>query len=216
MLLFSSMKLFPDPEWADEDGCLGIGLDLSPSTLLSAYAEGVFPWSEDPISWWSPDPRGIFCLDSFTAPRRVRRKMQSGTYHFSRNRCFAEVMRACAEPNEKRGETWIGPAMIEAYTHLHHMGHAHSVECWQDDQLVGGLYGVQVGKLFAGESMFSRVSDGSKMALIHLMDHLRERNFLLFDIQQANDHTRSLGAKEIPRREYLQLLKTAVNEKTIF
>lgn len=210
------MKLFPDPESADEHGCLGIGLDLSPTSLLSAYAEGVFPWSEDPISWWSPDPRGIFCLNSFTAPRRVRRKMLSGSYHFSRNRCFAEVIRACAEPSEKRGDSWIGPAMIEAYAHLHQMGHAHSVECWHHEQLVGGIYGVQIGGLFAAESMFSRVSDGSKMALITLIDHLREQGFVLLDVQQTNDHTRSLGALDIPRQDYLPKLALALQVHAVF
>lgn len=204
------MPLFPAADTADEDGLIGIGLDLSPSTLLSAYREGIFPWSEAPISWWSPDPRGIFPLNLFTASRRVRRKMDSGIYQFTRDACFTEVMRACAEPSKKRGESWIGPAMIEAYGQLHQMGHAHSVECWQDGSLVGGIYGVHIGGLFAGESMFSRISDGSKMALISLIDHLRDQNFILFDVQQTNDHTRSLGAIDIPRTEYLDRLQEAL------
>lgn len=203
------MPHFPDPRHADADGFLGTGLDLEPDTLLHAYREGIFPWSEDPISWWSPDPRGIFPLSSFVASRRLRRKMNAGVYHFTRNACFEEVIRACAEPSEKRGSSWIGAGIIKAYHRLHHLGHAHSVECWQGNQLVGGIYGVQIGGLFAGESMFSRVSDGSKMALVSLIDHLRARGFVLFDVQQTNDHTRSLGAIDIPRAEYLDLLSHA-------
>jgi leucyl/phenylalanyl-tRNA--protein transferase len=202
--------MFPDPSTADEDGLIGVGLDLSPRTLISAYREGIFPWSEDPISWWSPDPRGVFPLSAFVASRRLRRKMLSGAFHFTRNACFEAVMRGCAEPSEKRGESWIGPAIIEAYLRLHQMGHAHSVECWQGDLLVGGIYGVHLGGLFAGESMFSRVSDGSKMALVSLIDHLRDRGFVLFDVQQTNDHTRSLGAIDIPRGQYLQQLQHAL------
>jgi leucyl/phenylalanyl-tRNA--protein transferase len=204
------MIVFPDPSEANEDGLLALGGNLEPETLLGAYRKGIFPWSEEPISWWSPDPRGILELDHFTPPRRLKQKMRQGIYTFTRDQAFEDVIQACAEPRRIEDGTWLGPALIRAYVRLHQLGHAHSVECWCEGQLVGGIYGVACGGLFTGESMFSRVSDASKMALVHLVDHLRERGFVLFDVQSTNDHTVSLGATDIPRPEYLSRLRQAL------
>lgn len=204
------MIVFPDPSEADDEGLLAMGGNLQPETLLTAYTQGIFPWSEQPITWWSPDPRGIFELDQFSPSRRLLRKMRQGKFTFTRDQAFEDVIRACAEPRGDGGE-WLGPGLIAAYIRLHQFGHAHSVECWCDGELVGGIYGVAVGGLFAGESMFSRVSDGSKMALTHLVGHLRERGFVLFDVQATNPHTVSLGAIDIPRDEYLTRLRYALS-----
>lgn len=210
------MILFPDPSEADDDGLLAMGGNLEPETLLSAYRQGIFPWSENPITWWSPDPRGIFELDHFSPSRRLLRKMRQQKFCFTRDQAFEEVIRACAEPRADRGGAWLGPRLIDAYVRLHQCGHAHSVECWCEGELVGGIYGVAFGGLFAGESMFSRISDGSKMALTQLIGHLRERGFRLFDVQAVNDHTESLGAIEIPRAAYLQRLHDAVRVDCAF
>lgn len=201
------MDEFSDPVEASFDGLVALGGNLRSDTLLQAYREGIFPWSDTPLTWWSPDPRGIIEMETYHATSRLRRKMRQGKYSFTRDQAFAEVIRACAEPSEERGETWLGDRIVEAYIEMHRLGHAHSVECWCEGQLVGGVYGVACGGLFAGESMFSRISDGSKMALTHLIDHLRERGFVLFDVQATNPHTESLGAINIPRIEYLRRLR---------
>lgn len=205
------MIVFPDPSEADDDGLLAVGGNLAPETLISAYRQGIFPWSEHPITWWSPDPRGILEIDHFSPTRRLLRKMRQGKYAFTRDHAFAQVIHACAEPRADQSGSWLGPDLIEAYIRLHRLGHAHSVECWCEGELVGGIYGVACGGLFAGESMFSRVSDGSKMALTHLVGHLREKGYTLFDLQAINDHTISLGAIEIPRYEYLARLRQALS-----
>lgn len=204
------MIIFPDPSQSQEDGLLAIGGDLAPETLLSAYRQGIFPWSEDPISWWSPDPRGIFELETFMPSRRLQRKMRQQKFSFTRDQAFEQVIRACAETSPERGGSWLGPELIAAYIALHRAGHAHSVECWCEGALAGGIYGVACGGLFAGESMFSTISDGSKMALTHLVEHLRARGFGLFDVQATNDHTKLLGAVEISRADYLQRLRAAL------
>jgi leucyl/phenylalanyl-tRNA---protein transferase len=204
------MIVFPDPSEANDDGLLAIGGNLKPETILDAYRQGIFPWSENPISWWSPDPRGVLELDHFLPTRRLKRKMRSGKYTFTRDQAFAQVIRGCAEPRGEDNGTWLGPKLISAYERLHQLGHAHSVECWCGELLVGGIYGVACGGLFTGESMFSRVSDGSKMALARLVEHLRERGFVLFDVQSTNDHTLSLGATDLPRDLYLMRLRKAL------
>ena len=202
--------LWRDPELADATGLVAMGGDLNPARLLDAYRRGIFPWYDEnlPICWWSPDPRAIFELDRFHVPRRLRRTCRSGRFQVTWNRAFAEVIRGCAD---RPGQgTWITPEMTHAYERLHGLGHAHSIEVWSGDQLAGGIYGVAVGGLFAGESMFSRRRDASKVALVHLIERLRERGFQLFDIQFLNDHTARLGAVEIPRREYLERLRAAL------
>ncbi len=204
-----------EPERADETGLVAIGGDLEPATLLLAYRSGVFPWfgEEDPILWWSPDPRAIFEMDGLYLSRRLERTRRSGRFHVTIDQAFGAVIRACAD---RAGGTWITRAMIFAYERLHRLGIAHSVEAWHEGQLAGGVYGVALGGFFSGESMFARVSDASKVALAYLFDHLRARRFQLFDTQVRTDHTTSLGAIEIPRREYLARLRTALQCRTRF
>jgi leucyl/phenylalanyl-tRNA--protein transferase len=203
-------RFFLDPERADADGLVGIGGDLRPPLLLDAYRRGIFPWFDEdsPILWWSPDPRAIFELDGLHVSRRLARTVRSGRFTATFDRAFAEVMHGCA--HRPGVGVWITTDMIAAYTRLHEMGHAHSVEVWHEGRLAGGVYGVTVGGLFAGESMFTQVRDASKVALVHLMEHLRQSGFQLFDVQFLNGHTASLGAIEIPRREYLARLRQAV------
>lgn len=201
--------VFPDPMLFDEQGLIAVGGDLSPARLLAAYRAGIFPWYGDdtPILWWSPDPRAVIELDGLHVSRRLARTVRSGKFTVTFDTAFAEVMAGCGEREEG---TWITPEMYQAYVTLHGMGHAHSVEVWRGGELAGGVYGVTVGGLFAGESMFSRVSDASKVALVHLVARLRERGFALFDIQYLNPHTESLGGVEIPRVEYLRRLREAL------
>jgi leucyl/phenylalanyl-tRNA--protein transferase len=204
------------PELADEYGLVGVGGDLSPGRLLDAYRHGVFPWYDEqtPILWWSPDPRAVFELDRMHFPRRLQRTIRSGRFTVTVNRDFGAVIRACAvRPGEG---TWITPDMIEAYERLHRLGHAHSVEVWRGDVLGGGIYGVGIGGFFAGESMFTRVRDGSKVALAALAERLRERGFTLFDTQFVTDHTRRFGAIEIPRDDYLARLRQALVRHVTF
>jgi leucyl/phenylalanyl-tRNA---protein transferase len=207
---------FPDPRHADNQGLVAFGGDLSVERLLLAYRSGIFPWTADPITWWSPDPRGIFELEQFRPPRRLTQIIRQGRFTVTLDRAFGDVMAGCAAPGKGRGQTWISPEFIAAYTALHAAGHAHSVECWQDEALAGGIYGVSTGGLFAGESMFHRADNASKVALAHLIAHLRERGFALFDIQMVTPATDALGAVEIPRAEYLRRLADAVNLKCEF
>lgn len=188
---------------------VAVGGDLRPGRLLHAYRCGVFPWYNEgePVLWWSPDPRAVFELDGLRVPRRLARTLRSGRFTTTVDRAFGEVIRGCAVREEG---TWITPDMIGAYEELHQLGHAHSLEVWRGDTLAGGIYGVALGGFFAGESMFSRVPDGSKVALVRLVERLRERGFQLFDIQFRTEHTTRLGAVEIPRAEYLQRLARAV------
>lgn len=205
--------LFP---WlADEFGLVACGGDLRPKRLLTAYRRGIFPWfSEgDPILWWSPDPRAVFPLEQFHVPRRLRRTIRSGRFSVTINQSFAAVIQGCADREEG---TWIVPKMQSAYQELHRLGHAHSIEVWHDDALAGGLYGVAINGFFAGESMFTRITDASKVALVFLVERLRERGFLLFDTQFVTEHTSGLGAVEIPRKEYLRRLKQALKCQASF
>ena len=206
---------FPDPARADSEGLIAVGGDLTPRRLLSAYRQGIFPYYDHstPILWWSPDPRAIIELDGLHVSRRLARTLRSGKFFVTFDQAFAAVIRACGDRAEG---TWITPEMAAAYIELHRLGHAHSVEVWQEGELAGGLYGLALGGLFAGESMFTRRTDGSKAAIAHLFDHLRQRGFTLFDVQYVNDHTASLGAIEIPRREYLARLKDALSRDVTF
>jgi leucyl/phenylalanyl-tRNA--protein transferase len=204
-----------DPARADADGLVAVGGDLRPEVLLQAYRRGVFPWYDEgwPVCWWSPDPRAVFDLDRFHISRRLRRTLRSGRFTVTVNRAFGEVIRGCADRPEG---TWITAAMITAYERLYELGHAHSIEAWADGKLGGGIYGVAVGGLFAGESMFTRQRDASKVALAALVERLRERGFRLFDIQMLTEHTARLGAVEIPRAEYLERLREALVCKVSF
>jgi len=206
-------KFFPPVEVADPDGLLAFGGSLAPEWLLDAYQHGIFPWPIDedaPIAWWSPDPRAIIEPDRFHISRRLRRTLRSGRFEVACDRDFAGVIRGCATARGRIGHTWIVPEMIEAYTRLFELGHAHSVEAWDEGRLVGGTYGLAIGGLFAAESKFYRVRDASKVALAHLVAHLRARGCRLFDIQQLTPHTARLGAIEIPRKVYMRRLAEAL------
>lgn len=199
---------FPDPSEADEDGLVAVGGDLSVERLMLAYRSGIFPWSAEPISWWSPDPRGIFELDAFHVSRSFARTLKREPFEITHDTAFVEVVEGCA--SARTDGNWIGPEFIDAYAALHTAGHAHSFECWQEGKLVGGVYGVASGSLFAGESMFHTESEASKVALFHLIAHLNERDFTLFDIQMLTPITRQLGATHLPREEYLDRLADAI------
>ena len=219
-VLLTKRLWFPDPRTAQcggpHDGLVAVGGDLSVSRLLLAYRNGMFPWTDDPVTWWSPDPRAIFELDRFHASGSLAHIIRKGVFEITIDRAFRQVMEGCAWPAPGRESTWISPEFIEAYTALHNLGHAHSVECWQNGQLTGGIYGVSIGGFFAGESMFHRANNASKVALFHLHGHLRERGFGLFDIQLLTPITRQLGAVTIPRGKYLQRLAKAVELKCDF
>jgi len=207
---------FPSPLRADSEGLVAIGGDLSVPRLLLAYRSGIFPWTVDPITWWSPAPRAIFELDGFHVSHSLAREIRKGAFRITLDAAFQRVMKGCAAPARGRRSTWISPEFIEAYTDLHQQGHAHSLECWQGRRLVGGIYGVSIGAFFAGESMFHRVSNASKVALFHLVEHLRGRGFALFDIQMLTPITAQLGGVNIPREEYLKRLAEAVLQRVSF
>jgi leucyl/phenylalanyl-tRNA---protein transferase len=199
---------FPDPRTAldDPNGLLAFGGDLSPERLKTAYTRGIFPWFNEgePILWWSPDPRCVFRTDQLHPNRSLRRALAGKPWRVTVDHAFAQVMSACAAPRPNQAGTWISPAMIDAYGALHEQGHAHSVEVWEEDRLVGGIYGVAIGKLFCGESMFSAASGGSKLALCALAALLRRWGFPLIDAQVSNPHLLSLGAFEMPRSTFLR------------
>src|SRR5664279_5288913 len=207
---------FPSPERADAEGLVAIGGDLSVPRLLLAYRSGIFPWTVDPITWWSPEPRAVFELGGFHVSRSLTRVIRKGVFSITVDRAFGRVMQGCAAPAPGRRSTWISPEFFEAYTQLHQLGHAHSLECWQGRRLVGGIYGVTIGGLFAGESMFHRVSDASKVALFHMIEHLRRRGFVLFDIQLLTSITAQLGGITLPRAEYISRLAQAVTQPVAF
>jgi leucyl/phenylalanyl-tRNA--protein transferase len=209
-LLLDQRLRFPDPRRASAEGLVAIGGDLSVPRLLLAYRSGIFPWTVKPITWWSPDPRAIFELDQFHVARSLAKLLRKQPFEITVDQAFRRVMDGCAEAAPGREQTWVTPEFLDAYTRLHDQGHAHSVECWHAGELVGGIYGVSIGGFFAGESMFHRVSNASKVALCELVERLRERGFALFDIQLVTPATRRLGVIEIPRSEYLERLKDAV------
>ena len=211
-----SIIIFPDPERADEDGLLAFGGNFEPETLIEAYSKGIFPWTSNPKTWWSPDPRGIIEIDSFKLSKRMERLKRQGKFKITFNKCFEEVIINCALPGQGRGETWISDEFITAYCRLHRLGIAQSVEAWFDGELAGGAYGVAVKGLFAGESMFFKKSNASTIALSALIDHLRKRKYVLLDTQMVTDHTRRLGAVEVDRTEYLKRLKLAMKSDCKF
>jgi leucyl/phenylalanyl-tRNA---protein transferase len=202
------MALIFRTDLADEHGLVAVGGDLRPATLLRAYQSGIFPWYNegDPILWWSPDPRAIFELDRLYLSRRLARTIRSNKFRLTINQAFSDVILGCAQ----REQTWITQDMVQAYLRLHQLGHAHSMEVWLGEQLAGGIYGVGLGGFFAGESMFFRVRDASKVALAYLLEYLRARGYQLFDTQVLTEHTARMGALEIPRDDYLERLKTAL------
>jgi leucyl/phenylalanyl-tRNA--protein transferase len=215
----SQPKFFPPPTATTRDGLVCFGGRLSPEWLLDAYSHGIFPWpmwEDEPVAWWSPDPRAIIELDGFHISRRLQRTLRSGKFKATCDRDFEGVTRGCGTGAGREDGTWLTPSMISAYSRMHELGHAHSVEIWHEGQLAGGTYGIAIGALFAAESMFFRVRDASKVAVAHLVAHLRARGFQLLDIQQLTPHTASLGAAEISREEYLRRLAHAVEANVTF
>jgi leucyl/phenylalanyl-tRNA--protein transferase len=205
---------FPPVELASPEGLLAVGGDLRMERLLEAYRHGIFPWYNDdqPILWWSPDPRAVLFPAKLHISRSLKRSLRLGGFTVTLDTKFREVMLYCAGPRLQypTGGTWITPAMVEAYVRLHERGYAHSVETWRDRQLVGGLYGVALGGIFFGESMFTRVPDASKVALVSLVRQLQAWGFRIFDCQQPSRHIKTLGAEEIPRCEFLNHLADAL------
>lgn len=190
------------------DGLLCFGGDLSEQRLLYAYKNGIFPWphEQQPITWWSPSPRCVIYPHELVIRRSLKKKMRNGNYNFSMDRAFDNVIKTCAAPRDDETDTWITPNMQRAYSRLHRRGHAHSAEIWRADELVGGLYGVAIGRVFFGESMFSHVADGSKMALACLTKRLQKHGFKLIDAQLSSAHLLTLGAREMTRSAFLHVL----------
>lgn len=205
---------FPPVDSASPEGLLAVGGDLQPERLLEAFRHGIFPWYDDdqPILWWSPDPRTVLFPPKLHISRSLKRSLRPGIFHVTFDTCFREVMTQCAGPRPQYpdGGTWITAEMLDAYTRLHELGYAHSVEAWQDGALVGGVYGVAIGGAFFAESMFTRTSDASKVALVSLIRQLQAWGFGLMDCQQSSPHVMRLGAEEIPRHVFIQHLNAAL------
>lgn len=208
----SKELVFPSPNLANPDGILAIGGDLSAERLLLAYQNGIFPWySEDePILWWSPDPRFILYPEDLKVSKSMRPYFNQNKFKITYDQAFRTIITSCSKPrpNDPFGGTWLTNEMIDAYCHLHELGFAHSVEAWQNGQIVGGLYGVGLGQVFFGESMFAKVSNASKVAFISLVRQLKELNYKLVDCQVYTKHLESLGAVEVPREDFLIELRT--------
>ena len=211
---------FPDPEESEPDGIIAIGGDLSPARLINAYCCGIFPWFNegDPILWWSLDPRMVLYPNEFRCSKSLHRVVKSGKYDVRIDTQFEQVMRHCAYVDRTaQGQTgtWITEDMVQAYVHLHHLGIAHSFETYHNDTLVGGLYGVSLGPFFFGESMFHTMSDASKVAFVRLVQFCTDHHFRLIDAQQETPHLASLGARPIPRSEYLTELNAIGADNTL-
>ncbi len=211
-----SRFIFPHPLEADPEGegLVAIGADLEASTILEAYQHGIFPWfsKDDPICWWSPEPRCVIYPDDFQPSKSLVRQLKKNQYTLTLNHVFEQVIRACAQPRHYAQDTWISEEIVEGYVSLHQAGLAHSVEVWLDDELVGGLYGVQIGAAFFGESMFSRKTDVSKMAFCFLMQLCKVSKFPWVDCQLPNEHLMSLGATTLPRAEFLAQLPQVIGQ----
>ena len=211
----SKTSFFPAVESAmrEPNGLLAMGGDLSVEWLLDAYHHGIFPWFNpgEPILWWSPDPRMVLVPDEIRVTRSLAKRIRNGGFEVRIDTAFADVMRACAGPRGRTNGTWISPTMVAAYTRLHQAGYAHSVETWHDGVLVGGLYGVAIGRMFYGESMFSRMADASKVALVRLARQLQRWEFGLIDCQMETPHLASLGAHTLPRAAFTTRLAELVN-----
>ena len=196
------------------NGLLAAGGELTPEWLLEAYRNGIFPWFNDgePILWWSPDPRMVVFPDQVRITRSLRKTLRNKRFEVRLDHDFAAVIHACAAPREPGGGTWITPAIEAAYIRMHQLGYAHSVETWIDGELVGGLYGMALGRAFYGESMFSRCTDASKIAFVHLTRFLEQHDFRVLDCQMTTSHLTSLGGREIPRELFVKMLQTLTRE----
>ena len=210
-----SPNAFPDTTLAlkEPNGLLCAGGDLEPATIVAAYSRGIFPWFSDdqPVLWWSPDPRMVLFPAEFKISKSLSKTVQSQKFDVRFDSAFAEVIAGCAAPREPEGGTWIVPAMQEAYLRMHQLGVAHSVESWSGGKLIGGLYGIALGRMFFGESMFTRATDASKVALVALVEKLRRDGFELIDCQQQTRHLASFGARPISRGDFVQRLKELIN-----
>lgn len=209
MFLLTKELFFPPVEMADEDGLLAIGGDLSTERLLLAYYSGIFPWynEDEPICWWSPDPRFVLYPHELKVSNSMKTVLQNGKYRLTTNRAFTQVIQSCKMVSRKgQHGTWISPAMQRAYTTLHELGFAHSAEAWQNGELVGGLYGIRLGNMFFGESMFSLSPNASKFAFINYVQQLQRENVQLIDCQLHTNHLESLGARMIPRKLFIETL----------
>lgn len=208
---------FPPPDLAEESGLLAIGGDLSPERLIMAYSRGIFPWYSpgDPLLWWFTAPRLVIFPDEFRVPKRLFRYAKKSSVVITRNQAFTRVIRECAAIRTETGEeTWISPEMQEAYSTLHHLGYAHSIECWLDEKLIGGLYGIALGKVFFGESMFSRLKNASQFGLIGLVNFLKQKDYKLIDCQMTTNHLLRFGAREISGNEFQRCLRTNIRDLT--
>ncbi|MCW8397666.1 leucyl/phenylalanyl-tRNA--protein transferase [Legionella sp. PATHC038] len=212
---YNEIYSFPNPETSDDQGLLFIGGDLSPQRILQAYRQGVFPWYEPgtPILWWSPNPRLILIPTEFKVSHSLQKSIKK-PFGFTVDTVFREVMMACATCSGRKNNTWITREMIEAYTQLHTMGYAHSFEIWNKNELVGGLYGLSLGRVFFGESMFHKLTDASKIAFYYLCKTMAKWNFDFIDCQIPTNHLQSLGAKIIERKEFLHLLRQSLEHPT--
>ena len=209
--------IFPDPEEAEPDGLLAVGGDLSVKRLLLAYRMGIFPWYSEgsPILWWSPDPRLVLAPSALKVPKSLKRVLKKEVYSITMDQAFDRVIRKCASAKRRENEgTWIVDDMIAAYSDLHRSGFAHSVEAWQSGELVGGLYGVSLGDVFFGESMFADKSDASKVALVYLAGALKSWGVDLIDCQVTTGHLKGLGAREIPRTDFLKRISVALEQES--
>lgn len=209
--------IFPPAHLASESGIIAVGGDLSPERLLEAYRYGIFPWysEDDPILWWSPDPRFVLFPDELKVSRTMRQVMSRKVYTITIDRKFGDVIDACRRPRRKQPGTWITDEMREAYCALYDLGYAHSVEVWRGDSLAGGLYGVSLGRCFFGESMFSGEANASKAALVFLVHRLRDLGFIVIDCQVYTAHMASMGARDIPRDEFIKMLASSLQYPTL-
>lgn len=209
--------LFPDPDFAEPDGLLAVGGDLSPERLIEAYSLGIFPWysENEPLLWWSPAPRLILLPDEFHLPKRLARTMRRQTFKVTADTAFPLVIDQCADTRTRTGEgTWITSEMKKAYCRLYELGYAHSIESWQGDTLMGGLYGICLDRVFFGESMFARTSDASKVALATLVSLCKDKNIQMVDCQMTTDHLLRFGAKEISRETFREQLALLAQDKS--
>ena len=210
MFHLSKELSFPSPHLSSPEGIVAVGGDLRPERVLLAYKKGIFPWFEkdDFLIWWSPDPRMVLYLDEIKISKSMRLLMKKNKYEITYNRAFSEVVKSCAQVKRfGQSGTWITPGLMNVYNILHEQGHAHSVEIWDGTKLVGGLYGIDIGDIFCGESMFSKASNSSKIALIYLSKELKKNNYKFIDCQVPTAHLASLGAKTISRKDFLKYLE---------
>lgn len=208
---------FPPPQFADPDGLLAVGGDLSSERLLEAYSNGIFPWyvESSPILWWSPDPRFVLFPDELKISRSLKQTIKKGFFTITTDRAFEMVIKCCAEIERKGSHgTWLTDEMIKAYNNLHHLGYAHSIESWHEGELAGGLYGVAMGAVFFGESMFTKKSNASKVAFVKTVQKLKDWGFVIIDCQIVTRHLLSFGARTIPRSQFLAILTKALKKKT--